>query len=220
MTATSANRKTDSATLFVVDDDPAIREAMRAAGRYLGMAVETYESAERFLESYKPVVVGCLLLDVKMPGMDGLKLQGVLAERGFCLPIIMVSGQADVPTAVNAMHQGAITFIEKPFGLEQISIQITEALAAGARWKQQWQRRKDARERLARLTEPQREVLDLLAAGLSNQKIAQRLGLSLRTVEDRKARLIQALEADSLAELLAISLLAQEPLSCIEPRPW
>jgi FixJ family two-component response regulator len=218
MTATVSNVTAALSTLFVVDDDPAIREALGASSQYLGMLVETFDSAERFLERYEPDGSGCLLLDVKMPGMSGLELQSVLAERGVCLPIIMVSGQGDVPMAVSAMHQGAVTFIEKPFGLEQISVQIHEALASGARWKALWQRRKDARERLARLTPPQREVLDLLAAGLSNQKIAERLGLSLRAVEDRKARLIQALETDSLAELLAISMLAREPLPCSEHR--
>lgn len=197
-------------TLFVVDDDPAILEAMRAVGGYLGLAAETYDSAERFLDKYDGSREGCLILDVKMPGMDGLALQRVLAQRDCFLPIIMLSGQGDVPTAVHAMQQGAVTFMEKPFALAQMSGQIMEALQTARQRKGQWQRRKDARERLSRLTQPQREVFDLLTQGQTNQQIAERLGLSLRAIEDRKARLIQALEADSLAELFTLASLAGE----------
>ena len=218
MTAAVAKPKAALSTLYVVDDDPAVREALQAAGRFLKMRVETYESAEQFLERHQPADGGCLLLDVKMPGMTGLELQAVLAEQGVCLPVIMMSGQADVPSAVSAMHQGAITFIEKPFGLEQIRDQIAETLATGMHWRKQWRLRRDARERLSRLTDPQREVLELLAAGHSNQKMAERLGISLRAVEDRKSRLIQALKATSLAELLAISMLGKESSKRGEPR--
>jgi FixJ family two-component response regulator len=210
MTDDSSCAISATSTLYVVDDDPAVRDALGAAGRYLGMAVETYASAETFLEQCAADIGGCLVLDVKMPGMDGLELQAALAERGICLPTIIISGHGDVPTAVSAMHKGALTFIEKPFGLEQISSEIAEALATGARWQAQCQRRKNAKQRLARITEPQREVLDLLTEGLSNQQIAARLGLSLRAVEDRKARLIQSLEAESLAEMLALNLIVKE----------
>lgn len=197
-------------TLFIVDDDPAILEAMRAVSGYLGLAAETYESAERFLDKYDPSREGCLVLDVRMPGMDGLTLQRELAQRDYFLPVIMLSGQGDVPTAVHAMQQGAVTFLEKPFALSQISSQILEALHSARQRKDAWQRRKDARARLSRLTQQQREVFDLLTAGLSNQLMAERLGLSLRAIEDRKARLTRALHVQSLPELFTLAALAGE----------
>ena len=197
-------------TVFVVDDDPAILDAMRAVSGFLGLATETYDSAERFLNKYDASREGCLILDVKMPGMDGLALQRELAQRDEFLPIIMLSGQGDVPTAVHAMQQGAVTFMEKPFALAHMSSQIMEALQTARQRKDQWHRRKDARERLSRLTLPQREVFDLLTVGMSNQQIAERLNLSLRAIEDRKARLIQALEVQNLAELFTLASLAGE----------
>ena len=201
----------ESPTLFVVDDDPAVRAALQAAGQHLRLLVEVYPTAEEFLERLDVNRHGCLILDLKMPKIDGLQLQNLLRERECCLPVIMISGHGDVPSVVSAMRQGALTFLEKPFGLNEISAQIRSALETAADWRARWARRRDARERLARLTHAQRTVFDLLASGLSNKQIAQRLGLSLRAIEDRKARLIQSLQLVTIVDLFDLSSAAETP---------
>ncbi len=145
------------------------------------------------------------MMELKMAGHDGLWLQQTLNERDNYLPVIMMSRHADVPSVVKAMQQGALTFLEKPLGVDSVVEQISAALDASASWKEIRDRQLDAHTRLARLTEPQRVVMELLTLGQSNREIAARLNLSLRAIEDRKSRLFQALEVTTLVELFRLA---------------
>jgi FixJ family two-component response regulator len=194
-----------SPTVFVVDDDDAVRKAVAAAGGLLGHPVRAFASAADFLTAYSPDAAGCLVLDVKMPGMTGLELQRKLADDGVSLPVVMISGHADVRIAVEAMTLGAVTLLEKPFSLDELLAQVRKAIEKDAADRAGRGKADDARARLAALTPKEREVLDLVVAGRTNREIADRLGLSVRAVEDRRSRLMRRVGANSLAELVAMA---------------
>jgi FixJ family two-component response regulator len=193
------------ATIFVVDDDPAVSRALASAGKLLGLPVQAYGSAAAFLEAFDPDQPGCLVLDIKMPGMTGLELQQRLNEEGSRLPIIMISGHADVPIAVEAMRNGALTLLEKPFRLDELIVQIRRALAEDAASRANQAAQSVAANRLGQLTRKEREVLDLLISGKTNKEIASALHLSIRAVEDRRARMMKKMQVRSVAELVRLT---------------
>jgi FixJ family two-component response regulator len=193
---------TAEATIFVVDDDEAVRRALTSAGGLLGHPVRGFASAADFLAEYSADQPGCLVLDLKMDGMTGLELQRKLADDGATIPVVMISGHADVRIAVEAMTLGAVTLLEKPFRLEELLGHLRNALARDRDDRSARARQADAGARLDALTAKEREVLEMIAAGKTNREMAADLGLSVRAVEDRRARLMKKVNARSVAELI------------------
>lgn len=191
-------------TVFVVDDDEAVRGGLRVLLQSVGLGVETYASAQEFLAAYSPDQPGCLVLDIRMPGMGGLDLQQELARRGIELPIIFLTGHADVPAAVRALKAGAMDFMEKPFNGQALLDLIQQAIRrdVGARHKSAAE--SDAARRVAALTAREREVVELMVAGNANKVIAGDLSISERTVEFHRSRIMKKMHARSLAELISI----------------
>jgi len=189
--------------VYVVDDDAAVGRALASASKLIGHPVRAFRSAAEFLAVYTGEP-GCLVLDVRMPGMSGTELQRHLIDAGADVPIVMVSGHADVRTAVEAMTLGAVTLLEKPFRLEELLEHVRVALARDVQRRAARERTASASAKLAALTAKEREVLDLIATGMSNREMADRLGLSVRAVEDRRARLMKRVSAGSVAELVKL----------------
>jgi FixJ family two-component response regulator len=196
----------DQPVVYVVDDDPAARNSVAALIKSRGLAVETYPSAEQFLESYDGFQRGCLIVDVRMTGMSGLDLQERLAARGVNLPVIVITGFADVPMAVRAMQAGAVTFLEKPCSELEIANAIQTALDIEAQNNSLRQQRSQIEDNYRRLTPAERAVLDKILSGMPNKEIASNLKLGLRTVEQRRARIMDKMRAGSLAELVRLVL--------------
>jgi len=197
-------------TVFVVDDDRAMRESLSWLLDSVGLRVRSYATAADFLAEHDPAQPGCLVLDVRMPGMSGLDLQAELARRGVELPTIVITGHAEVSMAVRAVKAGAIDFIEKPFSDQLLLDRVRQALEVDLEAREVRRRREDARRRLATLTAREREVLDLVVAGKANKEIASALGVSPKTVEVHRAHVMSKMCVDSLAELIRITLLAGE----------
>ncbi|HEY5791052.1 MAG TPA: sigma-70 family RNA polymerase sigma factor [Gammaproteobacteria bacterium] len=193
-------------TVYVVDDDQAVLKSMCMLFRAGGLAVSAFDSPADFLASLQPEMTGCLVLDIRMPGMDGLELQARLLERDVQLPVIFLTGHADVPKAVRAMKQGAVDFLEKPYDDEVLLHRVQYALAKGALSAHRKHERVRLAERLEQLTPREREALNLIVAGRTNKEIARQLEISPRTVEVHRARLMRKLEADSLSELVRMVL--------------
>ena len=204
MSATPAGE----ATVYVVDDDGSTRELLAWLMKRHGLRTELYADARSFLEAYRAELPGVLVLDLNMPGMSGLDLQRDLKERGVLLPVIFLSGGADVSNAVRAVKQGAIDFIEKPFDYHQVVALVDECIRRDAQARQERDRRRVACERLAQLTQREREVLDLVVGGKMNREIAEQLDISIKTVEAHRARIMEKLGADSVAGLVHETLLA------------
>ncbi len=194
------------ATIFIVDDDMAVRDALKLLLRSVGQAVETYGSAQEFLDAYSEDRPGCLVLDIRMPGMSGLELQQKLNERHSILPIIFITGHGDVPMAVEAMQAGAVDFIQKPFRDQDLIDRINQALEKDNNNRAALGERNDIRKRLETLTPREREVLDLVVHGKANKVIAGDLKLSQRTVEIHRARVMEKMQASSLAHLVRMVL--------------
>ena len=196
-------------SIFVVDDDPAVSRALASVGQLLGLQVHAFASAAEFLQAYDRSRPGCLVLDIKMPGMTGLELQRRLAEGGLHIPIVMISGHADVRIAVEALTRGAVTLLEKPFRLDELVTHIRRALDMDAARRALEARQAESNARLEELTPKERAVLDLIGAGSTNKQMAAALHLSIRAVEDRRARLMKKLGVRSLAELMQLQALRQ-----------
>jgi FixJ family two-component response regulator len=195
-----------SETVMVVDDDAAVRAALQLLLQSVGHASQTYGSAREFLAQFDPVRPGCLVLDVRMPGMSGLELQEQLNLRGATLPVIFITGHGDVPMAVEAMQQGAFDFLQKPFRDQELLDRIQRALARDRITRAGLARREEIRERLASLTAREREVMELMTRGRPNKLMAADLGLSQRTIEIHRARVMEKMQAGSLAELVRMSM--------------
>ena len=193
-------------TVFVVDDDPAMRDSLCWLLQSVDLHVETYPSADAFLAAYDAARPGCLVLDVRMPGMSGLNLQDELRARDIRLPIIMLSGHAEVPTAVRALKAGAIDFMEKPFSDELLLDRIRQAIDLDREQRDAGARRAAVAERYALLTPREREVMELVTAGKANKVIAAELGLSPKTVEVHRAAVMDKMRADSVADLVRMRL--------------
>jgi FixJ family two-component response regulator len=191
--------------VFVVDDDPAVCRAIAAGiAQVAGLPVDSYASADEFLEHYDPRRPGCLVLDVKMPGMNGLELQEALRERGASLPIIMISGHAEVRTAVKAMASGALVLLEKPFDMRQLEEQVRRALEIDAQARERIRRRDAFAARTAGLTSREREVMDLLVDGKTNKEISLALGISLPTVDKHRWKVLEKMQVENVVELVRL----------------
>ena len=193
-------------SIFVVDDDSAVRDSLKLLLRSVGQAVETFGSGQEFLDGYNDDRAGCLVLDIRMPGMSGLELQQKLNERHSILPIIFITGHGDVPMAVEAMQAGAVDFIQKPFRDQDLIDRINQALEKDNNNRAALGERNDIRRRLETLTPREREVLDLVVHGKANKVIAGDLKLSQRTVEIHRARVMEKMQASSLAHLVRMVL--------------
>jgi two-component system response regulator FixJ len=194
--------KETNPTIFVVDDDEAVRNSLRFLLKSVGLTAVTLASADEFLKSYKPEQAGCLVLDVRMPGMSGLELQQELNLRGAMIPVIFITGHGDVPMAVEAMQHGAFDFLQKPFRDQELIDHIQRALAADQKNRQLLKERDRVRVRLDSLTPREHEVLNLMLRGTPNKVMAAELGLSQRTVEIHRARVMEKTEASSVAQLV------------------
>jgi RNA polymerase sigma factor (sigma-70 family) len=200
---------TQDMTVFVVDDDQAMRASLQWLIESVGMKVQTYDSAQAFLDAYYPGRAGCLLLDVRMPGMSGLELQEYLVRREIRLPVIIITGHGDVSMAVKAMKAGAVDFIEKPFDDEELLNSIRNAVQHDEKRRALRARRADIAARMAELTPREHEVMGMVTEGKSNKEIATSLGVSAKTVEVHRARVMDKMRADSLAELVRLALIAR-----------
>lgn len=196
-------------TVFVIDDEPDVRASLRLLLRSLGHAAEIFGSAAEFLQAYRPQRPGCLLLDVRMPGMTGLELQQELSARGLGIPIVFISGHADVPMAVRAVKAGAVDFLEKPFTDEALASAVQRALERDREQRQAAAAHSALNEKLAALTAREREVMQILLEGAPNKIVARRLDLSVRTVEIHRARVLAKMEVDNVQQLTR--LLLSEP---------
>jgi two-component system response regulator FixJ len=197
----------DDQRIYVVDDDPGIRDSTRMLLESAGFAVQLYASATRFLAD-QILKGGCLIADIRMPDMDGLELQEEIAGRGIDMPVIIITGHADVPLAVRAMKAGAIDFIEKPFDDERMLESVARALKAGQQSRSQTAEAKTAQDKLALLTTRERDVLDCLVKGRSNKVAAHELGISPRTIEIHRAHIMEKMKARSLSDLVRAALAA------------
>ena len=192
--------------VMVVDDDSGVRNAMRALLKSVGLNSTLYPSAQEFLGSYDPNQPGCLLLDIRMPGMSGMELQQELNLRGAVIPVIFMSGHADIPMAVEAMQHGAFDFLQKPFRDQDLLDRIQRAIAKDGERRVALGERARIKTHLESLTDREREVLELLTKGKQNKQIAQDLGVSPRTIEIHRARVMEKMDAHSIAELVRMML--------------
>lgn len=193
-------------TVFIVDDDPSIRLAMQALMDSVNLAHEIFASADEYLDKVTDQRPGCLVLDIRMPGLGGLELQEELIRRGNTVPIIFITGHGDVPMAVEAMQKGAVDFIQKPFRDQDLLDRIREAINTDKERREEQQKHAEVAERLARLTNREREVFDLVVTGKPNKVIAYELGVSQRTVEIHRARVMEKMQARSLADLVKMHM--------------
>lgn len=203
--------------VYVVDDDRDVRSSISFMLGAAGMTSRPFASGTDFLESLEELQPGCILLDIRMPGIDGFQVMGELARRELDWPVIVMTGHGEVPIAVRAMKMGAVDFIEKPFGEELLLASLERAFAMLQDRGEQAERRRAAEERIAHLTAREREVLQGLLAGLPNKLIARRLDISLRTVEMHRANMMERLRVGSLAEALTLAVQADlAPLDAAE----
>jgi len=197
--------------VFVVDDDDAVRSSLRLLLKSVGLAATALPTAQEFLSVYNPHQPGCLILDVRMPGMSGIELQQQLNLRGAMLPVIFITGHGDVPMAVDAMRQGAFDFLQKPFRDQDLLDRIQRALARDSANRAELRGRGELRRRLDSLTPREKEVLDLVVEGKSNKVVAADLGVSQRTVEIHRGRVMEKMHAGSLAQLVRMVMDLKEP---------
>ncbi len=193
-------------TVFIVDDDPAIRKSLRWLIESVGLKVQTYELANEFLESYVPDAPGCLVLDVRIPGMSGLELQERLRERGYDIPVVIVSGYGDVPMAVRAMKAGAVDFLEKPVSDQVLLDYIQKGIERDIKNKQDLVQNKELIERKNTLTRREREVMGYVVSGQSSREIAEHLNVSFKTVEAHRAKIMKKMKAKSVPKLIQMEL--------------
>jgi FixJ family two-component response regulator len=197
-------------TVFLIDDDEGVRRSLAALLRANSLEVAAFASARDFLAQFDPGQVGCLVTDVRMPGMSGMELLQKLRSRRCRLPVIVITGHGDVPLAVEAMKAGAVDFIEKPFRDQVLLAAVGRALKLADEERDRCDAAQESRSRLATLTPRERQVLDMVVAGKANKVIAIDLELSIKTVEFHRAHVMEKMGAESLAELVQMVLLARE----------
>jgi FixJ family two-component response regulator len=200
-------------TVYVVDDDDSIRRLMTWLFETDGVRVEAFATAETFLDAYAPGNPGCLVLDLTLAGMDGLKLQRLLKARGFDLPVVFVSGTAEVTQAVEAVKEGAVDFVVKPFDYRQLVAIVRRCLQRNVEAREQQRSTRAAAGSLASLTPREREVMNCVIAGKLNRMIADELNVSIKTVEAHRARVMEKLQVHSVAELVRLSLMAGQTIA-------
>lgn len=199
---------TSKQIVYIVDDDQAIRHAMEMLMRSVGIDFEVFDSADQFLENHSNDRAGCLVLDIRMPGLGGLELQERLLELGSSLPVIFITGHGDVPMAVEAMQKGAVDFIQKPFRDQELLERISTALKTDEERRSMRVERAEVAANVARLTNRESQVFDLVITGKPNKVIAYELGVSQRTVEIHRARVMEKMQAKSLADLVRMHIAA------------
>ena len=195
-----------AATVFIVDDDPDVRRSVSLLVRSIGLADECFPTAQEFLQQYDPAKPGCLVLDIRMPGMSGLELQKALNASEGMPPVIFITGHAEIPCASQALRDGAVDFIQKPFSPQTLLERIREAVQKDQENRRKRAQARSVRERVARLTEREREIMELLSRGESTKQIAQKLAISPKTVDNHRAKVLEKMNVDNptqLAHLLA-----------------
>jgi FixJ family two-component response regulator len=197
-------------TVYIVDDDPDMRDSLNWLLKTVGLRTQTFASAAGFLREFSPNGPGCVILDVRMPGTGGLELFEQLLARGEGMPVIFITAYADVPMAVRAMKSGATEFVEKPFNRQTLLEKVQRAINDDTERRSRLAASESMRSRFERLTAKEREVLSLLKEGLPNREIAARLAITPRAVELRRSNLMRKLGASSLVELLRLSIVHQE----------
>lgn len=197
--------------VYLVDDDEAVRDSLRWLLEGNGFGVQTYASAEAFLQAYDPEPYACLVLDVRMNGMSGIELHDELLRRGQDLPLIFMTGHGDVPMAVARMKLGAVDFLEKPFDDQQLCRTVAQALENAAQRRSEFSQREHNQSLLERLTPRERQVLDLIAAGRLNKQIADDLSISIKTVEAHRANIMDKFEVRTMADLMRKFLTSRNP---------
>lgn len=188
--------------VYIVDDDEALRDSLIWLLESTGLKAQSFSSAEAFLAAWDQSMRGCLVLDIRMPGMSGLEMHERLISMHSALPVIFITGHGDVPMAVSALKKGAVDFIEKPFNDQDMVKLIRNALASEQKQYEHRRQEADAQRRIDQLTPREREVLELIVAGRLNKQIADDLGISIKTVEVHRARVMEKMGVNSLAELV------------------
>lgn len=197
-------------TVFIVDDDASVRDSLEYLLRSVGLGAKKFASATEFLDAYDPASPGCLVLDIRMPGMSGLELQEELVERGSVLPIIFITAHGDVPMAVQAVKTGAVDFLVKPFRDQELLDRVQQAIQDDANVRGQLENRAAIADCIASLTPREREVMDLVVDGKANKVIAVDLGISQRTVEIHRARVMEKIKVASVAQLVQMVIRSRE----------
>ena len=197
--------------VYIVDDDEAVRASLRLLLKSVGIAAQAFASAQEFLACYDASKPGCLILDIRMPGMSGLELQQDLIMRGAIIPVIFITGHGDVPMAVEAMKNGAFDFLQKPFRDQELIDRVQRALAKDGENRVALSQHSKMRARLELLTAREREVLRLMVQGKPNKVMAGDLGISQRTVEIHRARVMEKLGVSSLAQAVRMMMELDSP---------
>jgi RNA polymerase sigma factor (sigma-70 family) len=198
-------------TVFIVDDEAQVRDALKLLMDSVGLAAETFAAAQEYLDQFDAQRLGCLVLDIRMPGMSGLELQERLSKEPLHPPIVIITGHGDVPMAVRALQAGAVDFIEKPFRDQVLLDSVHRAITRDAEQRGEASRVADIEARLQRLTPREREVLDLIMTGMRNKVIAVELGVSQSTVEAHRSKVMEKMEAKTLSDLMRMMLSITKP---------
>ncbi len=196
-------------TVFVVDDDEEMRRSLKRMLESVQLPVQTFSTAREFLEAFEPASRGCLVLDVRMPGVSGMELQNRLVARGITVPIIFITAHGDIPMSVEAMKKGAADFIVKPFRFQVLLERIQQVLERDAEIAETDQERKVAATRLGLLTERERQVVDVALTGMSNKQIALQFGVSTQAIYAHRAKAMNKLQAESIPDLVKTMLFAE-----------
>ncbi len=207
----------DAPRVYIVEDDEAVRESLQLMLESVGYKTKTFANANAFLDQHHSDMAGCLVLDIRMPGINGMELQRKLNERNSMLPVIFVTGHGDVPMAVEAMQQGALDFVQKPYREQELLEKIERAFAMDKTNRESLQQRQSIATRLQSLTPRELDVLRLMVEGKANKVIAIDLDISQRTVEIHRARVMEKIEANSLAHLVRMVMAADPGL--LQPKP-
>ena len=201
----------DSQTVFVVDDEPVVRKAVSLILEQGGHRIETFASSAEFLERYDGSQPGCLVSDVRMPGMDGMDLLRHLSQQGIRIPVVMLSAHGDIPMAIDAVKTGAIDFLEKPADPDVLRQKVAGALATDLTWRLDLDEKEEIKQLESTLTAREREVLKLLVDGKSAKIVAQILGSSYNTVRVQRASIMKKMRADNIADLVRMTNLIESP---------
>ncbi|SJM90468.1 Response regulator protein TodT [Crenothrix polyspora] len=195
-----------SALIYLVDDEFAVRDSLTLLIESTGQSIRSFDSADAFLANYNPALPGCLLLDVRMPIMDGLELQEELIRRSISVPIIFISGNADIPDSAKAFRAGAVDFLEKPFDSNVLLARIAEAVKKDIEYRRKQIEKRKLQERLNYLTEREKEVLCLIVSSYSNKEAAKALDISKRTIDIHRAHIMEKMQAENIAELIMMAM--------------
>ena len=207
MNSADAHDEQSDPIVFIVDDDDAVRESLQWLASSVDLNVKAYASGGDFLSQCRPNQTGCLVTDIRMPGLSGLELQDELNRRGCDLPVIVITGHGDVQTAVRAMKAGAFYFVERPFNDQLLLDMIIKAVAASLQSSREMTHQAEAQARANTLTPREKEVLELISVGEANKRIAHTMGISEKTVEAHRAKVMGKMQAKSLAELVKMVMI-------------